>query len=183
MDSDKDFGIIEKAKQNFPHIYVPNEWVNVVKKAKQKKPFVVTKLQQSDLKSAEQLEKVVVNRKVDTEGLKVEWLKIRWLCFKCEAPKKIFFKYSNNEDVPFRCIDLSCIGGPQNRSDINLGSLVLPDLYPQGREIAGPKLRDLQTLLQFVPPIHHAFYNQFIVNDNADDGGLIEEQDIELDEY
>jgi len=61
--------------------------------------------------------------------------------------------------------------------------LVLPDLYPQGREIAGPKLRDLQTLLQFVPPIHHAFYNQFIVNDNVDDGGLIEEQDIELDEY
>ena len=34
MDSDKDFGIIEKAKQNFPHIYVPNDWVNVVKKAK-----------------------------------------------------------------------------------------------------------------------------------------------------
>lgn len=179
MDSDKDFGVIEKAKQRFPNVYVPDDWVNIVKNAKKQKPFVVTKLQQSDLKSVEQLEKAVVNRKVDVDGEKVEWLKIHWLCFRREEPKKIFFKYSSNEDVPFRCIDLSRIGGARNRRNIDLGALVLTELYPRGRVIAAPKLRDLQSLLQFVPPVHHAFYNHLLGNDNQEDGGLDEEQDID----
>lgn len=178
MDSDKDFGVIEKAKAHFSNIFVPSDWVEVVKNSKTKQPFVVTKLAQDDLKSTENLEKAIFNRKVDTDEAKVDWLKIHWLLFTRDTPKKIYFKlYSSNDEVPFRCIDVTRIGGRINQRNIDLGTVAMPSLYPTGRPIAAAKYKDLQELLQFIPPIHHNFYKDLRNGTDALDGGLLEEQD------
>ena len=55
----------------------------------------------------EQLLKFAVYRKVDQNGEKVEWLRIKWLRFRVECPFEIFFKYLVDENVPFRCLDIS----------------------------------------------------------------------------
>lgn len=44
------------------------------------------------------------------------------------------------------------------RRPVNLGDLVLPTLYPNGRKLTQEKIKDITNLLQFVPPIFNCFY-------------------------
>lgn len=41
-----------------------------------------------------------------------------------------------------------------------MGSVTLPPLYSGPRAINRKKLSDLLELLDYIPPVHHAFYQQ-----------------------
>lgn len=178
MDSDKDFGVIEKAKKHTPSVMVPDDWVHIIQNAKQSNKFKVTKLTSADIFDTRALEEEITHRKVDTGKNKVEWLKIQWLQFRHTDPQ-IFFKYSNQEVEAFRCIDVgrrASRGRPQGAS--NIGTKELQLLYPRGRAIQEAKYRDLQELLPLIPPVHHVFYVNLRHDKDAADGGTREEQDM-----
>lgn len=89
----------------------------------------------------------------------MKWLNIQWLLYHKTHPFSIFFKYSNNPDVLFESVDL------KKRNSIDMATIQLDVLYPEGKQISVEKKKDLVELLQYIPPIHHAFYTN--IKDSA----------------
>lgn len=82
LPNDADFGIIEKAIRKLQSIFTPDDWFDVIRKAKIKAPvFEVVPMQRCEFISTSTLEEVVDNRKTATDGTSVNWLQIRWLRF------------------------------------------------------------------------------------------------------
>ena len=100
MSRHRDFGLIEAQKRYHPYIFLSEDWMRVVSDTSKK--FKVIGISSDDTVHIEQLLKSAVHSKVDQNGEKVEWLR-----FRVESPFKIFFKYSVDENVPFRYLDIS----------------------------------------------------------------------------
>ena len=96
---------------------------------------------------------VVTNRKRNEDGQRVEWLKIQWLQVSKSNPFKLYYKYTINDDADFMCINIAKRG-----RTINLSEIILSPLYLQPRDLSHEKFVDLQKLMKYVLPIHHAFY-------------------------
>ena len=86
----------------------------------------------------------------------MEWLGIRWLQIRKEKPFEIQYRYRHNTLEAWKILDVckKRVGRP-----VDLGTAALTPLYSCPRAINAKKLQDLQVLLQFIPPVHHTFYN------------------------
>lgn len=144
-----------KKKKLFPNIFIPEDWNNVILAAR-KNPFKLNCMGTKDFFSTKKLENNITNRKIDVDKSKVQWLKIQWLRFSSETPFKIFYKYSNNEITHFSELDV------EKRNTTLIENLDL--LFPNGNCINVLKKKDLMSLLDYVPPIHHAYYNSLKTN-------------------
>jgi len=168
LSNDQDFGLIERNKNAYSDIYVPDDWIRVIETAKKREPkFLVSKLDHSQFCSTKKLVVNAVNRKVGQNGQKVYWLKIQWIHFTEEYPNIMFYKYSNSEEALFEAVDLSkkkVRGRPRSVSKIRLDQL-----YPSGRAIAKAKILDLKSLLPYIPPVHHEFYKRLKIDSNGDE--------------
>ena len=170
---DQDFGIIEKEKRHHDRVFSPDDWIDVIQKSKKREPkFHVTKMSSEDFFSSKSLERQITNRKISTDGAKIEWLKIHQIRYVKNEPKKIYVRYTMQEDAFFYEVDLNkkARGRP---SHTNTRSLDL--LYPNGRPITVDKKKDLIILLKYIPPEFHPFYIALVDNAEAADFGLDEE--------
>lgn len=144
-ECDQDFGLIEKSKRNTQYIFVPDDWRQVVAKAHRK--FQVVKMTSSDFVSVEKMNDSI---KVSVVGIS----KFQWIHFEKNKPYILFYKNCLNEDLPFQQMDL--------RESKNAGrpsaKFTVTPLYESLLPITTKKYKDLQTLLQFLPPIYHDFY-------------------------
>lgn len=175
LQNDSDFGDIEKKLKYHPEIYIPTQWYDIILNARVKKnKFEVVHMKREDFKSMDMLKQNLVNRKKDVNRQKIEWMKIKQMKFRKETPGVMEYKYTHNNDVQFSSVNMNkrLKGRP-----VNLGSLNLDILYPDGRKLTQAKLNDIKSLLQFVPPCHHQFYNQLQQGDVLDD--RCDEVDVE----
>lgn len=158
-----------KAKNKI--MYVPDDWYTVIKKARSKHAFHVYQMQRVDFFSSYSLEKVITNRKKNTDGQPVNWLKIQWLRFRRDSPYKIFYKETIDEEFPFSCINITPAtkGRPPNIQDINLEPLN-KDVLP----VSDLKKRDMLSLLQFIPPVRHLFFTSLKSEKDMDDQGFLD---------
>ena len=79
LPNDRDFGSIKKANQRTQHVFVPEDWCNLVENARTKKSFQVVRMTAEDFVSTQNIRCEIMYRKVNTKKEKVERLKIRWL--------------------------------------------------------------------------------------------------------
>ena len=86
LPNDQDFGVIESASRKCIQIFTPEDWLQVVKKAKTKKPFEVFKVNTSNILSTKKLEEMLVNRKKTDAGEPVKWLEMRWMRYERQEP-------------------------------------------------------------------------------------------------
>ena len=144
LPNDRDFGHIELSRKKTTRIYIPEDWEQVVTSARRKNPFHVHKMNREDFVSLEPLKQAVVNRKIDTQGRKVEWLKTHWIAVTKEQPLRFSYRYSNNDLEAYKTVDLKrkTKGRPPD-----LGRITLPQLYTGRRSINKKKLNDLLELL------------------------------------
>lgn len=110
-------------------------------------------MEQDDFLPTEPIDKCLITRKIDTNKVKVNWLKTRWIQFKKSDPKIAYFKETSNEDFPFREINIAS-------STKTCFPETLPKLRNEDVKIKAAKIADLNTLLDYVPPIHHNFYKR-----------------------
>lgn len=169
---DRDFGVIEKHKRKSSDIYVPKDWVKIVRESRKKNPFVVIEMEAKDFISTKVLETNVTNRKHTTEKAPLNWLKIQWLRYRADSPSEFFFKESNQSYVEFQAINVKKRNGCERKL-----SEQLPLLYPNGRKIDVKKFKDLKDLLPYIPPILHQFYTDLEEGQDQDDR---DEDDMEL---
>lgn len=159
LENDSDFGHIEKMKKKTQFIYVPEDWMQLVEKAGKK--FKVIRMQRDDFVSTEPIKQCLVNCKIDTEKQKINWLFMRWLNYRKSDKKKLFFKETLNTEIDFRVIDLNNNKKPEMPSS-------LPILRTEQNKIKLSKAMDLQSLLAYIPPIYHPFYDSIISNAKSD---------------
>ena len=155
LPNDRDFGSVETAKKRAQHVYLPEDWYELVRSSRRNNPFQVTEMQRTDIVSLQVLKAAIVNCKVNTNHQKVDWLKIRWIQVRKEYPLQFRYRYSHNTLEAWKTIDVrrKAKGRP-----VDIGQIALAPLYPGPRAINQKKIDDLHSLLKFVPPVHHDFY-------------------------
>ena len=156
LPNDRDFGSIEQKKRQVQTVYVPQQWYELVRTARRHKPFVVKEMKQSDFKSFQDVRAHMVNRKTNTDGEKVSWLKIQSMRFHREHPCQMKYKHSLSEMEAWKTVDFQKRGRGR---PVDLKRIQLPSLYESAREISKAKFDDLMQLLSYVPPVHHRFYH------------------------
>jgi hypothetical protein len=151
LPNDRDFGVIERAVNKATDIYVPEHFCKLVEKCNKANPFKVVRMEQNLFFSTKLISNSSTNRKISESNRKVEWLKMQWMQFRKEAPQKLFFKYSLNDEVEFDTVSFIKRGR-------QLVSSSLTKLHEQQRPLAKEKLADIRKLLKYVPPVYHNFY-------------------------
>jgi hypothetical protein len=169
--------VIEKAKRFSPDIFIPSQWIEIIKKAKKREPkFKVTEMTTQDFYGNSPLEKDIVKRKTFTDGKKVEWLKTSWIRLEKENPRVLKMMQTHNEDYPFSTLDLNRRVRGRRQA---FGNMQLPHLYPNGRTLP----RDLLSLCQDIPPVHHPFYKELKSSDVVEGIDLVVDSDLDDGQY
>ena len=140
-------------KKNF--LYTPEDYYEIIKQCRQNDKFNLYKMKCENFISTKYLENAIQKRKKkNTEGKKVNWLKICWLRFCKSAPYTISYKTSM-EDTEFKTLDLSpTVRGRPPKFE----RIALKCFYINARPITHEKYKDMMLLLPYIPPVHHKYF-------------------------
>ena len=94
LPNDRDFGGVESARRRQPQVFIPEDWYQLVEKARRANPFTVVRMSGSDFVSVNRLTENITNRKTDDDGNKVEWLKMRWIRVEKDKPYQFSYRYA-----------------------------------------------------------------------------------------
>lgn len=163
---DRCFGLIEKKRKISSEIYTPDDWVNLIKNSKTNEPkFNITKMQSVDFVSSIELESVIVNRKKNIDGEKINWLKVRVLKYRRDEPFAINMTFT---DGTYHVVNIK----KKNQDEESFAMCDLPSLYPAGNAISKLKYDDLMKLLKYLPTELHDFYINLKHDGKEEDYGL-----------
>lgn len=98
LQNDTDFSDIESALAHSQRLYLPSDYVEVMRTARKKKPFIVTEMSSPDFVGTQKLEDLITNRKVGENNEKINWLKIREIRFVKSEPLKIYTRTDFESD-------------------------------------------------------------------------------------
>lgn len=162
LECDVDHGLIEKQKKKLQiPVSHPHDWYQLVRSVGKKNKFEVIEFTHRDfLNFADLFKSTLSLRKKDSEGNFFKWTKIRWLRYTREE-KVIYFKETLDEEVPFRCLNLTRRNNtlPQDLIPINCYNATLP--------IPNEKKKDLLDLLPLISPMFHDFYKNLKTSNSA----------------
>lgn len=180
LPNDSDFSDIEKALKLNQRIYTMQDYINIMKSCRRKNPLIITEMSGSQFFSVGDLEKEIVNRKIDVSKNKISWLKTKVIKLVKEKPFSIFLKYSHDENDEFHEVLLQKNVKRQApasfKSDLQI-------LWPNGKEISNLKLQDIKSLMPFIPMDAKAFYKNLKgMNFDDDLDGFGNQLDFEPDD-
>ena len=104
LPNDHEYGSIKQKKRNVGAVYVPEQWRELVKSARRHKPFIVKEMEQHHFKTFSPIRSQLINRKRNTVGDKVGWMKIQWMRFTKEHPWDMQYKHSHSELEPWKTV-------------------------------------------------------------------------------
>lgn len=155
MECDQDFGIIEKVKRKIPQVFVPEHWRQLIKSSCKK--FTVYEMPKENFYSFSKLNDLINDPRRDVEKHVIKWREIQYFYFTKESETfSFFYKQTLDSEFPFnKCIcPAKAVGRPKlalkdTFVQLNLESLKINEL----------KWKNLQTLLEYIPPKYHEYYN------------------------
>lgn len=120
-----------------------------------------------------------VSRKKTDNGDLFHISKVVWLHAKKSDLGVLYYK-TDFKETEFKSINLN-----RNKRNVNKKSIIgIPNIIPQVRSISKLintlKFKNLQTLLQWIPPIYHDYFKNLPHAENTKNG-IIHEEDIFLD--
>lgn len=155
LPSDRDFAKIEKRqRKHAPVIYSPEGWHKVIREANKKNPFVVTVMTQDNFFSFEPLLHNINKNARSVDKRNLDFSGVYAFHFKVEKPGSFFIKHTINGD--YQEINVLKKGRPANTSKL---SDIIKKKYTEPIKIAENKLANIRSLLPYIPPIYHPFYN------------------------
>ena len=134
----------------------------------------MTKLTAANFYALESISSHLCNRKVSVGKQKVEFRKIMWFRFERSNPLKYKYRYTLNELEAWKTVDLARRrrGRPSNLQDVELTLK-----YTSPRGINPKKKADIMKLLQYIPPVFHAYYQNLVVSGDDDELDMVIEED------
>lgn len=160
---DRCFALIEKEKKVTSEVYVPEHWMNIVRHAKKKEPkFDVIQMCANDFFSSDCLLNLIVNRKVNSDNIKINWFDFDEIKNIKDKPFILFIKERKNLN---RFVEVHIY-----KKNILEGMFIDATLN-QAKEttISKKKKEDLIGLLRYVPAEYHDFYKQLTCEDQETD--------------
>lgn len=178
-EGDSMHAVIENAKKRQSVIYVPEQWITLIRMAKTTgKVYNVTEMSQDDFFD---FKAVAANQnwKTDSEKNPVQISQIREINFSHETPRTASFKYDFNSDLKTCDVQKIRRGRP-----INIANNHPPKLYDSFLPIDGKKLTGLLWLSETgkIPSMYHAFYKNLRSKNSTcseDKDESVEEEEIE----
>jgi hypothetical protein len=155
MEVDSVHAAIE-TRQKVVDVYVEHDWHNIIRLARLKDPYKVIPIENSTFIDFKAMNKVIVrNPKVNTDGEKINWLKICWLRFS-KGANAVQYKYNFEDD--FKYIPL-IRKTTRNTADLP-SQLDATALYQTEMPISANKKRDLLDLCNkgLIPQVYHTYY-------------------------
>lgn len=162
MACDRDFGLIEQEKKRRQNIYTPQQYVDVVLRARRSQPFIAYLMNSNDFVSLDSLIKKVTKKTVTMSGKKLDFRKIMVMSLSKDKPLSYRVKWNHSDLVTWEEVDLSKKSKgrrSKHNPDLIFANEVLAKKYNEKIPIPAAKLKDLNELLLFVPPVYHSFYN------------------------
>lgn len=161
---DRCFGLIEKQKRFTSNIFVVEQWIQLISRAKKTEPLFYVKEMKSDMFfSTNNLQNLIVNRKKNVDGTKINWFKIRQIKMEKNYPFSLYIRQKNGDSMEKIDLEKKHITLEKfNRTD-------LINLNKGYRLISVQKYNDLQSLLKYVPSTYHDFFRNSKVDDDSID--------------
>lgn len=129
-----------------------------------------------DFISSLELESVIVNRKKNTDGDKINWLKIRAFQYRKDEPYALRMRLT---DGNLHVVNIK----KKNHDGESLAMCDLSSLYPDGNAISKLKYGDLMKMLKYVPAEHHDFHINLKHDGRKEDYGLASDVNDEVDDF
>jgi len=165
LEADSMHATIEKATKHLK-IYTTREWELAIASARKKKPlFIVKRMFHSEVSDLKNLAaSFLTNRNKNTDGLPVNWLRIKWLRFSKSSPYIIQYKYSLAEE--FMKLNVASMRGRPKL----IPQRLLP-AYNARLPISIAKKADLMALMKdkVIPAEHEQFYLNLPSSDKSCD--------------
>uniref|UniRef100_A0A6P7H5J0 Uncharacterized protein LOC114347285 isoform X2 n=1 Tax=Diabrotica virgifera virgifera TaxID=50390 RepID=A0A6P7H5J0_DIAVI len=159
MECDSVHAHIEKKSRNVD-IFDPSGWYAVIRTASRNLKYRVIEMDQTKFFDFNSLtQKTIRNKKIDTNGNKINWLKVVWFQFKKESPNTVFFKYEMDSEA-FLEFDISInISVRRSVRREQKEQFDLERMYTSTMAISSEKHKNLMELCQdVIPKTYHAFY-------------------------
>lgn len=170
---DQNFGYIEKESRKIEIINDPDHWIDIIKNTRKTEPkFIVTKMKTSDFFSSQDLQQQIVNRKIDINKDKINWLKARTITHDKEQLFDLFLKF---DDELLRRVHI----GKKSVTEENFRDTELSLLYPNGKTITKQKYDDLMALIEFIPQKYRAFYQKLRTKNSVKDFDFVSDDSDE----
>jgi len=165
MEVDSMHSAIENAKRNVP-IYAVQDWLTIFQVArstqnrnKSKPSYKVKEMQYKDFINLQQLSSSLIkNKKVDTEGNIMNWLKVKCFEYKKNNPYIVGYKYDYFSEFIFNNVGKKNFGS--KIASTNGNNLELKCLYLKPLPISHEKKKDLLKLCEknVITDMFHTFY-------------------------
>ncbi|KAH9629864.1 hypothetical protein HF086_006548 [Spodoptera exigua] len=178
LPNDNDFAKTECALKQHQRIYLPEDYIHIMKHCKKNKPLQVHRMDKTDFVTSSELESIITNRKKAVDGTKVSWLKTKEIVLKKDEMFTIYMR--SNYEEEFKELNIKKNVRGRQRS---ISKVLLKPMWPTGKAIPGPKLKDLKSLLHLIPQDAKAFYQNLTADDDLldDVDGFSGEVDFEVE--
>lgn len=165
LPNDSDFSDVECALKHQQRLYLPEDYIRIMEECRTKNKFKVSRMLSSEFYGTAELEKQIVNRKVDVGNKKISWLKTREILLDKEKPFSIFLRTNFDDDSDYAEIDIrkKQLGRPAMFKD-----LLMP-MWLKGKKISNPKLVDIKSVMHLIPNDCKQFYENITGTDIMDD--------------
>ncbi|XP_039297599.1 uncharacterized protein LOC120354460 [Nilaparvata lugens] len=167
LEADSMHATIERAKKH-KCVYTTREWAMLIEMAHRKpRPYIVKTLNNDSFHNLQKLsDEILTNSKIDNDGQKVSWLKIKWMRFEKSKPFTIQYKYSLSE-TEFRAVDVLKMKGRSLKLQ-NWNAVKLAPKYKNKLPISEAKKKDLLSLVGngIIPRDYTHFYESIISKKN-----------------
>lgn len=163
LECDADHASIERAKKKYNgRISIPNDWYMLVRMVSSK--FTVIELSQDDIFAFSSiLKQSLIKKNKDQNNAPFLWRNIFWIRVEKEHPCFFSFKYSLRVEDEFKICDMK---RKARASRSNQPIMDVRKAYNQPLLISKEKHKDILSLLQYIDPVYHDFYNNVIKSDN-----------------
>ena len=176
LPNDRDFGQIEKLIKKKDAIYVPAEYVEIMKKArKSPSPFDVVDMTTSDFVDVSRgVNFKNLSHPVDNDGEPFNWFHIHEFLYEKDS---FGFKFKYNLTDNYR----TCFYGAAKRRGRPNEPIFneSPIRFPNGIPLKKAKYNDLQELLAYIPPVHHHFFESLPTDNTANTANNDSEDEFE----
>ena len=164
LPCDRDFGVTERSLRRRLTIYTPAQYAQAIRESKRSKPFNVVEMGQQDFLCFDPVMAHLTKRSVTTAGEKVSFRDAAGIMVKKDVPVILHLKQSHDSEEQRQMISLQKRGRPKN-----LTNNPPMQKHSEARPLPKNKVADVKSLLDYVPPVYHSFFDDIVVDKSKTD--------------
>lgn len=167
MPCDRDFGDIERKVRKTKSVFSPTEYIQLIRDSRTKNKFNVVEMTSADFLNIGAISNLLTKRNITTDKEKVDYRRVSQFKISSEIPQSLQVRFHHDDSEKWKIISLQRRGRPNKLSEF-----IFHPILDGPRSIPKPKADDVLSLLSYIPPIHHDFYNNIIVDRHSKDDGV-----------